>query len=155
MKINPVLNIIFAFLLIIFTRISYAEHSHQHIKVMGIDVYLVVTPVELIRGYAKDHPKSLMHSQERNADGNQSHITIGVLEESSGRRIQNLEVSANIIAHNYTGPSKKMDKMTFQDEPSYGNYFVIPSTGTYQVKVTIKHTKQSDALIVTFEQAQV
>jgi len=142
-------------MLLAFSSVTNADHSHQHIKSMGIDVYMMVMPAEIIGGYPKDHPETLMHRSERRVDGNQFHISIGVLEEKNGRRIQNLEVSARIIAKDYLGPVKKMGKMTMQGEPGFGNYFVTPDFGAYKVEVKIQHVNQSDALIVTFEQAQV
>ena len=42
-----------------------------------------------------------------------------------------------------------------QGESGFGNYFVIPGFGAYQVEVKIQHANQPDALVVTFEQAQV
>lgn len=155
MNSNPALKFIFSLLLFVFSGVVYADHSHQHIKAMGIGVYMMVMPAEIIGGYPKDHPQTLMHRAERQIDGHQFHISIGVLEEKSGQRIKNLDVSARIIAKDYLGPVKKMGKMMMQGEPGFGNYFVIPGFGAYKVEVKIQHINQSDALIVTFEQAQV
>jgi len=132
-----------------------AEHSHQHVKAMGIDVYLVVMPAEMIGGHPKDHPESLMHKENIVENINQFHVSVGVIEEKSGMRIQNLSVSARVISSNYQGAYKTMQKMQMGGEISFGNYFIISGSGAYQVEVKIQHKNKTDALIVTFDQAQV
>jgi len=146
-------RIIFAGL--ISTNSVYAEHSHQHVKAMGIDVYLVVMPAEMISGHPEDHPESLMHRENRIENKNQFHISVGVIEAKSGFRLQNLDVSARVISGDYQGPVKIMENMQMGGKHSFGNYFMIPGSGAYQVEVKIQHKGQSDMLIVTFDQAQV
>ena len=71
--------ILFTFLLL--SNAVYADHSHQHIKVMGIDVYMMVMPAEIIGGYPKDHPETLMHQSERRVEGSQFHIRLVYLKK--------------------------------------------------------------------------
>ena len=136
-------------------NLVYAEHSHQHIKAMGIDVYLVVMPAEMIGGHPGDHPESLMHKENRIENKKQFHISVGVIEEKSGLRLGNLNVSARVISGDYQGPVKILENMQMGGKHSFGNYFVIPSSSAYQVEVKIQHKGRSDMLIVTFDQAQV
>jgi len=151
------LNLFYSLLFVSLFKVSsvHAEHSHQHIKAMGIDVYLVVMPAEMISGHPKYHPESLMHRENRIENKNQFHITIGVIEAKSGLRLQNLDVSARVISGDYKGPVKTMENMQMGGEHSFGNYFIIPGLGAYQVEVKIQHRNKSDMLIVTFDQAQV
>jgi len=141
--------------LVLLSSAAYADHSHQHIKAMGLDVYLIVMPAEMIGGHQKDHPESLMHRETRLDGKGQFHISVGVIEEKSGLRIQDLVISARIITKNYSGVNKRLENMMMGGERSYGNYFMISGSGAYRVEVTIRHAGQEDALIVTFEQAQV
>jgi len=133
----------------------HAEHSHQHIKVMGNDVYLIVMPAEMIRGHQKDHPESLMHRENRVENRSQFHISVGIIEVKSGVRLKNLDVSARIISENHKGLYKIMENMQMSGQPSFGNYFIIPGSGAYQVEVKIQYRNKSDMIIVTFDQAQV
>jgi len=153
------LTVFFAFflftILVLFFSAALAKHSHQHIKAMGLDVYLAVMPAEMIGGHQKDHPESQMHQENRLDTTAQFHISVGVIEEKSGYRVEDLLISARIITNNYRGPSKLLENMMMSGKHSYGNYFLIPGSGAYQVEVKIQHKNREDALIVTFEQVQV
>jgi len=143
------------FITALFQSTLHAEHSKLHINVMGLDIYLVVIPAEVLSTHSQTHINSDMHSQNKLDSGGQFHLAVSVIEAKSQRRLQDMELQARVVSKNSLGPKKLLEGMLMSGQLVYGNYFFIPGDEVYQVEVTIQHKSKRDALIVVFDRSRV
>ena len=137
----------------LFQGALHAEHSKLHINVMGLDIYLVVIPAEVLNTHSQTHINSKMHSQNKMDSGGQFHLAVSVIEAKTQRRVQDMELKARIITEKNQGPKKLLEGMLMSGQLVYGNFFFIPGDDVYQVEVTIQHKSKRDALIVVFDRS--
>ena len=66
------------------------ELSYSQV-VDGVAVYFGMIPAELVRGHPREHPEGVMHG---GVPVGESHLTVAVFDDKTGRRISDAEVTA-------------------------------------------------------------
>jgi len=141
-------------LMIVSTNVP-ASHPQQYQVVSGIAIYLTIIPAEMLRGHPKEHPESEMHSQTRVEDSNQHHIMVSLFNAKTGERLKNTLVKAKISGVNYEGPVRSLELMVLGGVQSYGNFFNMPLTGTYQVDLEIQQSGKTNTIKAVFQYASL
>ncbi|MCK9394066.1 MAG: hypothetical protein M0Q44_00545 [Methylobacter sp.] len=67
-----------------------AGSEDQRKVVDGVEIYLGVLPVEMDRGYPKEHAESSMHSGLA-SDVEQYHVLIALFDSNTGKHITELK----------------------------------------------------------------
>ena len=115
------------------------DEGHAHV-IDGVAVYLGVIPAELIsNGYAKQSAEHQMHGGVPSGD-HWHHVMVVIYDDATGQRIANASVVAQVWSPevvNLPIQKKPLEPMSIAGADAYGNYFHMPGTGTYLVKVEI------------------
>lgn len=111
-----------------------AELSYSQV-VDGVAVYFGMMPAELVRGHPREHPEGVMHG---GAPVGESHLTVAVFEDKTGRRIADAEVTVRITGDQGLDVRKRLELMVIAGSATYGNYFSMPGSGPYRIDVRIR-----------------
>ena len=104
------------------------------------EIYLGITPATVIaRNYAPGSSERMMHGGVP-SNPNDQHVMIAVFNRSTGRRVGNATVTATVRpADGRSVPvqRKALQSMAIAGHVTYGNYFFMPSSGRYDVRLSI------------------
>lgn len=153
MKTTYFASILFALLAAVMSVLpmtSHASDNSRHQLVDGVNIYLGVFPAELIQGNDKQHHESEMHGGVP-AGGHRYHVTVALFDAATGERITGVQVKASVSSLGLYGAEKKLEPMTISDAISYGNYFRMPGTGIYRIRVNIRRPGLAEATEAEFE----
>lgn len=102
----------------------------------GVAIYFGVMPAEMVQGHPKGHPEAQMHGGPP-AGGHRDHVVVALFDGATGKRIENAEVTANVMEIGLAGQRKKLEPMQIAGTVTYGNYFDFASKNAYHVIVRI------------------
>ena len=136
---------IFIFLsLLLATTFLMAEHAQRHQTVDGLSVYFGTIPAQMIGGHGSMHrTKGMKHKKHT------YHILVAIFDNNSGKRITDTRVKATVTSLSAKGETKRLEPM-HGDLLSYGNFFELPETTPYTVKVEIQRTDSKTRSIAEF-----
>jgi cytochrome c5 len=124
------------------------DRNHQVVGTMG--VFLGVISAEAIRAqYPQDSPERLMHGGTP-AGTDEYHVNISLIDSATGAPVEDARVVANVEGPR-GGTRKPLERMTFGDAKSYGNYFQMPARDTYKITVSIWKAGASQPVIAEFD----
>lgn len=130
---------------------SYADEAAPYQKVVsGITIYLGVVPAEVVQGYPKQHPEGEMHGGVPTGR-DRYHVTVALFDHATGQRITNADVSATVREIGLGGATKKLGAMAINGTITYGNYFEMPSSGTYRIQIEIRRPGVASAIRTEFD----
>jgi len=104
--------------------------------VEGVAIYFGVTPAEMVQGHPKGHTEGQMHGGAP-ARGHRDHVVVALFDGATGKRIENAEVTANVVEIGLAGQWKKLEPMEIAGTITYGNYFDFPSRDAYHLIMRI------------------
>ncbi len=120
---------------------------------------------ESYRVYLGVVPASLLKKQPQLVDGDKSlhggigkrgsqHLMVAIFRKSDNSRVKDATVIAEVAPDKLLKRDKQirpMEKMVTSGAVTYGNFFRIPNSGDYEIKVDIYEPNRSGAESVTFE----
>ena len=115
----------------------------------GMAMYLGVMPAEIIRGHAKSHPEARMHGGPP-AWRHRDHVVLAVFDNTTGKRIEDAEVTAEVTGLGLAPQIKPLDPMAIADTVTYGNYFNMSGDGIYRIQVRVRRPGSPRAVEATF-----
>ena len=117
----------------------------------GTEIYLGIVSAESIRA---QHPKadaeSTMHGGIPSGKGHY-HVNISLFDSKTRAAITDAQVEARVAEPVSGGETKKLELVTFNNMPSYGNYFRISSKNPYTITVQIWRPGMSRTIEAKFE----
>jgi len=116
--------------------------------VEGMTINFGVVSAEVIRGNAKQYPKSVYG--EAPAAPDQYYVTVSLFDADSGKRISDAVVRARVSTAAGAGPEKTLQANAVANAPSYGNYFAMGGAGTFQVALRITRPGKPAAIQTQF-----
>ncbi|MFV2004309.1 MAG: hypothetical protein ACC650_03845 [Gammaproteobacteria bacterium] len=128
---------------------SAADVPEKFQIINNVAIYLGVIPAQIIRGHPNEHPESKMHGGVKTKHHN-DHVVVALFDNTSGKRIENAKVTGSIMELGLGNEHKKLDAMKINDTITYGNYFKMPSTGTYHIKLWIRIPDKQGIIEVKF-----
>ena len=116
--------------------------------VEGMTINFGVVSAEVIRGNAKQYPKSAYGDAPATPD--QYYVTVSLFDADNGKRISDAVVKARVSTAAGAGPEKTLQANAVGNAPSYGNYFAMAGTGPFQVALRITRPGKADAVQTQF-----
>lgn len=120
-----------------------ADNPENFQVVDGVAVYLGVMPAQIVQGHPGTHPEAGMHGGVP-ARGHRDHVVVALFDDATGERIENAQVSGSVMELGLGGERKNLEPMRIADTLSYGNYFHMPDSGIYHIRVRIRRPGAAD-----------
>lgn len=124
---------------LLMSPILYASHTEQHLRVENMDVYLGVVPSELTQHH------EILHSDSTDQP-NKYHVLVALFDSSNGQRITDAKVKAYVAPLELAGVRKDLKPMVDGGLQTYGNYFLMPKSELYRIKLDIRPAGSKEAL---------
>lgn len=103
----------------------------------GVEIYLGVISADRMRAqHAKGEKESAMHGGIPSGK-DYYHVNISLFDAKTRAVISDAQVEVDVRDAVSGGTSKKLDVVTFDKMPSYGEYFRLPAKGNYTITVRI------------------
>jgi len=116
----------------------------------GLAVYVGVVPAEIVKGHPSGHAEQTMHCGAPKG-AHEYHIVAAVFDATSGSRISDATVSAQISGIGLSGTKKKLDPMEIANTVSYGGFFDLPGHDLYTIGLTIERPGQPKPVSLEFK----
>jgi len=114
----------------------------------SVDIALgVMSATDLRSSYAADSPEAKAYGGIP-GDPDQYLVTVAVRDRSSGKRLDNADVTATVGPLGLSGTQKRLAPATFGGVLTYGNYFAMPKPGHYEVNVLVRRPGSSGRELV-------
>lgn len=102
-----------------------------------LTINLGVVPATMIREqYGADSPEAEAYGGIPD-DEDIYLVTAAVHDRNTGERIENATVEATVGRPGMSGESKTLRPATFAGAVTFGNYFHMPKSGTYQINLNV------------------
>jgi len=111
--------------------LAFEGENHKHVE--GMDVYLGIIPAELVQGRL-DAKESSMHGGVRRGS-NRYHLVVALFDGKTRTRVTDAEVTAQVIESGLASAPQKLEPMKVGDAMTYGNWFVLPASTAYRIRV--------------------
>ena len=126
---------------------AIAADTDQAKTAGGLTVYLGVVPAEIVKGLRPGG------STERPMHGgipkgpHEYHIVAAVFDASSGARVSDAVVTAEVSGLGLSGSKKKLEPMQISGTTTYGGFFDLPGFDLYAVRLTVERGGASPAVL--------
>ncbi len=144
------LHFVLGCIAILFATSTFAADVATHKVANGVDIYLGVLPSEMIVGHPSSHAEAEMHAGVPASEHNY-HVVVALFDAVTGKRITDAQVEATVSELALAGATKKMERMHIADTISYGNYFRMPGTGIYRIRIRIRRLGVAQSIETEFE----
>jgi hypothetical protein len=126
-----------------------AVETDQSKTAGGVTVFLGVVPAEIVKGLpatgtTEQRP---MHGGVPKGQ-HEYHLVAAVFDATSGARILDAIVTAQVSGLGLTGSNTKLEPMRISGTTTYGGFFNLPGFDLYTVKLTVQ---RGEAAPVIFE----
>jgi hypothetical protein len=115
---------------------SRADDSDVHKTVGGIDIFIGVLPVEIIRGRGKMEHTEMHGGAPKRRDS--YHLVVALFDRDSGARVTEASVSATIAAPGMALSKKDLEPMKISDVVTFGNYFNMSSRAANSIALVVE-----------------
>lgn len=106
-------------------------------NVGGMTVYVGMAPSEIVRGHKPSHTETQMHGGAQQG-AHELHLIVAIFEQSSGKRIEDAQVSATVSGLGHVAPRKvKLDPMPIAGTVTYGAFVDLPGPDRYALAIDI------------------
>ena len=113
----------------------------------GVTVYLGVVPAEIVKGLpAGSSTERPMHGRIPKGP-HEYHLVAAVFDASSGARVSDAVVTAEVSGLGLSGDKKKLEPMQIAGTTTYGGFFDLPGFDFYTVKMTVERGGASTAVL--------
>ncbi|MFV1996448.1 MAG: hypothetical protein ACC641_00420 [Acidiferrobacterales bacterium] len=122
----------------IINPLAVAANAPENFQVVdGVAIYLGVMPAQIIKGHSDEHPEHKMHGGVP-TKGHRDHVVVALYDDATGKRIENVTVTAGVMELGLGSNRKKLEPMKIAGTITYGNYFDMPNKNIYHIKVQIR-----------------
>jgi len=136
--------------MISWSSLATAADDEPYKLVGGLAVYVGVVPAEIVKGHPSGHAEQTMHGGAPKGV-HEYHIVAAVFDATSGSRISDATVSAQISGIGLSGTKKKLDPMEIANTVSYGGFFDLPGRDLYTIGLTIERPGQPRPVSLEFK----
>ena len=131
------------------TGVKAAADNEQSRTIGGLTVFLGVVPAEIVKGPAPHSAERPMHGRIPKGV-HEHHIVVAVFDATSGARVSNADVTAQISGLGLSGVSKTLERMEIAGTTTYGAFFDLPGRDLYTVKLTVSRSGSIQPVVVRF-----
>jgi len=129
----------------VFSVSDMPSGTNQFKLVNGTAIYIGIVPAEMIEG----HKAGKMHGGIPTGPI-RFHLTVAIFNETTGERLINANIKAQIFTVPEKTPYKELEPMEYGKVIVYGNYFSLKALGPYLIRLHIEHKKLSDPIDIEF-----
>ncbi len=127
---------LFTCAMVVFSSATSAEHRGRTLTVNGLEVYLGVVSVEVLRQDPDRYPR---HEQAKLPSGKDMyHVMLVLFDKTSGARITDAVVEARVAPLAFGGPTRPLNPILVAGSLTYCNYFRISSSDTTVIQAEIR-----------------
>lgn len=109
-------------------------------------VYLGIVPAQIVRG----HPEAQMHSGAPHGSG-EYHIVVALFEATSGARVTNAEVGANVSGMGHIAETRiALEPMLTEGVVTYGGFVSLAGRDRYTITIEIRRPGAAAAKRIMF-----
>lgn len=135
---------------LLFMSEPVAAQTGQPVRAGDMEIFYGLIPAEIVLGRPADHAERGMHGGAP-AWGEQFHLIVSVLDQSSGKRISDAEIKATVYdirsaSKRVAGARKRLEPMLFSGAENYGNYFNMPGPASYRIDLEIRRPDMAQAI---------
>lgn len=113
----------------------------------GVTVYLGVVPAEIVKGLpAASSTERPMHGRIPKGP-HEYHLVAAVFDASSGVRVSDANVTAEVSGLGLSGSKKKLEPMQIAGTTTYGGFVDLPGFDLYTVKLIVERSGASPAVL--------
>lgn len=76
---------------------------------------------------------------------------VALFDQETGDRISNAKVHATVVGPDGASSTKELESMVTSGVISYGNYFRVPDSGSFKIRIVIRRPNIKDAIETEFE----
>jgi hypothetical protein len=116
----------------------------------GLAVYVGVVPAEIVKGHPSGHPEQTMHGGAPKG-AHEYHVVAAIFDATTGVRVSDAAVTAQISGLGLSGTKKKLDPMEIAHTISYGGFFDLPGRDLYTIGLTIERPGQPKPVSLEFK----
>lgn len=128
----------------------WAAEPGQSKTAGGVTAYLGVVPAEIVKGPGPHSPDRPMHGRIPRGP-HEYHVVAALFDASSGARITDAAVTAQVSGLALSGTSKKLEPMQIADTTTYGAFFNLPGRDLYTVKLTVQRPGGAPPVVMRFQ----
>lgn len=119
------------------------------VSVDGIRAYLGVVPAELIAEHAPDDAR-MVHAGESASASGTHHLLVALYDSTTGRRITDAVIKAVVTPQGGVSREKPLQPIRVAGALTYGNYFLMPATGPYEIAVIVHRPSAARDPVIHF-----
>ncbi len=132
-----------------------ATDAPENVQVVqGMAIYLGVMPAQLVEGHPRMHPEAGMHGGIPSR-GRRDHVVVALFDDATGQRIEDAQVTVAVMGPGLGSAWTPLESMRIADVITYGNYFTMPSEGTYRIQVRIRRPGHAQPIEAAFTHRHV
>ena len=126
---------------------AIAADTDQSKTAGGLTVYLGVVPAEIVKGLTTTgNTERPMHGRIPKGP-HEYHIVAAVFDASSGARVSDAVVTAEVSGLGLSGSKKTLEPMQIAGTTTYGGFFDLPGFDLYTVRVTVERGGANPAFL--------
>lgn len=126
-----------------------AQESSQSVTSQGLTVYFGFVPSAVAQNPARSGGETARHGAP--PTGNDSyHLIVAIFDTATGERITNATVTASVHLHQPArgAPAKDLDPMKIGDTITYGNFFELPRSGVYRIRLSVTRAETAKPIVI-------
>jgi hypothetical protein len=133
-----------------FSRAGLAADADQAQTAGGVTAYLGIVPAAIIKAHPGVHVDPGAHGGAP-AGRHEYHVLVALFDAKTGARIADAKVTAQVSEVGLAGPSRTLEPMKIAGTVTYGNYFQLPSKGSYRIGVEVEHRQAVHRFSFSYE----
>ena len=118
-------------------------------KAGGLEAYIGFVPAEITKGHAPTQTDKPMHDGVPRGS-HQYHLVAAIFDATTGDRISDASVTAQVSGLGLAGPEKALEPMSIAGTITYGAYFELPGFDRYKVVLSIKRAGVTKPVALVF-----
>lgn len=131
-------------------RVAVAAEVPAFKTADGLTVYIGIMPAEIVKGHPSGHTEQTMHGGVPKGV-HEYHVVAAVFDATSGARVSDAAVTAQVSELGLSGTNKKLDRMEIANTVSYGGFFDLPGRDLYTIRLTIERPGQPKPVNLEFK----
>jgi cytochrome c5 len=116
----------------------------------GMEIHLGFVSAESLRRYPKGSPESTMHGGVP-SDAGYYHVNVSLIDHASKAPVRGARVEAKVEQVGLSSKTMLLEPITFDNVPSYGNYFKLSGRTSYRITVKIQKAGSKQVTQSQFE----
>jgi hypothetical protein len=129
------------------TAVATAAETDLSKTAGGVTVYLGIVPAEIVKACLRAPPPNDRRTGALQRGAHEYHVVAAVFDATSGVRVSDAVVTAEVSGLGLSGAKKKLEPMQISGTTTYGGFFDLPGFDLYTVKLAVERSGASPAAL--------